>query len=254
VLWLDRFTPAEMLGFANYLRVPIHPVETPPPVEGAIDVAAELWRAIGRKRAQIASFAVVGLIGLALTIFLAVVAFQSVNEWSAYQRAGTCPQPPSDPLSCRLETGATVTGVDVRQSYTGVYLHFSQDVLFGVVDHRSKFVWLLLGSRPQPPVVAGRTAMVEVFDRQAVTVVNGAYTRDYQVMKSNANWWYVVVPAVIPVFMGVLAYGSWRGNVSGYVESDEERAKRKRSAHVSWPHWLSPVGRVGSRLWMAWVG
>ena len=91
LLWVDRFTPREMLSFANSLGVQIRAVETPPPVEEAIDAASARWRAVGRRRAQVATFAVVGLIGLALTIFLAVVALRSVNEWSG--TSGRAPAP-----------------------------------------------------------------------------------------------------------------------------------------------------------------
>lgn len=253
VLWVDRFTPAEMLSFANYLGVQIRPVETPPPVEEEIDAANERWRAVGRRRAQVGTFAVVGMIGLALTVFLAVVGLRSVNEWSAYQRAGTCTDPPSDPLVCRLQTDATVTAVKPNQSWIGVDLRFSQDLL-ATGDHRSAFVWLPPASHPQSPLAAGKTVRAEVFNRNYITALNGAYTRDYQTMKSNANWWYAAVPAIIPIVMGFLAYASSRGDVSGYVESDEERTKRKRSRRVSWPRWLRPLDRAGSRLWIAWVG
>lgn len=253
VLWVDRFTLAEMLSFANYLGVPIGPVETPPPVEEAMDAANERWRAVGRRRAQVATFALVGLIGLALTIFLAVIAQRSVSEWSAYQRAGTCTDPPSDPLACRLEADATLTAVKPNQSWIGVNLRFSQDLL-ATGDHRSAFVWLSSGSHPHPPLAAGKAVTAEVFNRNYITGLNGAYTRDYQTMKSNATWWYAAVPAIIPIFMGFLAYASSRGDVSSYVESDEERTKRKRTKRVSWPRWLRPVGRAGSRLWIAWVG
>jgi len=253
LLWVDRFTTAEMLSFANYLGVQIRPVETAPPIEEATDPANERWRAVGRRRAQVAAFAVVGLIGLALTIFLAVVALRSVSEWSAYQRAGTCTDPPSDPLACRLETTATLTAVKPNQSWIGVDLRFSQDLL-ATGDHRSAFVWLPPGSHPQPVLAAGKTVTAEVFNRNYITALNGAYTRDYQTMKSNATWWYAAVPAIIPIVMGFLAYASSRGDVSGYVESDEERTKRKRSKRVSWPRWLRPVDRAGSRLWIAWVG
>ena len=253
VLWVDRFSPAEMLSFANYLGVQIRPVETPPPVEDAIDAANERWRAVGRRRAQVGAFVVVGLIGLALTIFLAVVALRSVNEWSAYQRAGTCTDPPNDPLACRFEADATLTAVKPNRSWIGVDLRFSQDLL-ATGDHRSAFVWLPPGSHPQPPLAPGKTARAEVFNRNHITAVNGAYTRDYQTMKSNATWWYAAVPAIIPVVMGFLAYASSRGDVSGYVESDEERTKRKGSRRVSWPRWLRPLDQAGSRLWIAWVG
>jgi hypothetical protein len=253
LLWVDRFTPAEMLSFANYLGVQIRPVETPPPIEGAIDAANQRWRAVGRRRAQVATFAVVGLIGLGLTIFLAVVALRSINEWSAYQRAGTCTGLPRDPLACRIETIATLTAVKPKQSWIGVDLRFSQDLL-STGDHRSAFVWLPPGSHPQPALAAGMTVTAEIFNRNYITALNGAYTRDYQTMKSNATWWYAAVPAIIPIVMGFLAYASSRGDVSGYVESDEERAKRKRSKRVSWPRWLRPVDRAGSRLWIAWVG
>jgi hypothetical protein len=253
LLWVDRFTPAEMLSFANYLGVQIRPVETLPPIVGAIDAANERWRAVGRKRAQVATFAVVGLIGLALTIFLAVVALRSVSEWSAYQRAGTCTDLPSDPLACRIETDATLTAVKPNQSWIGVDLRFSQDLL-ATGDHRSAFVWLPPGSHPQPALATGKTVTAEIFNRNYITALNGAYTRDYQTMKSNATWWYAAVPAIIPIVMGFLAYASSRGDVSGYVESDEERTKRMRSKRVSWPRWLRPVERAGSRLWIAWVG
>lgn len=194
-----------------------------------------------------------GLIGLALTIFLAVVTLRSVNEWSAYQRAGTCTDPPSDPLACRLETDATVTEVKPNRSWIGVDLRFSQDLL-ATGDHRSAIVWLPPASHPQPPLTAGETVTAEVFNRNYITALNGAYTRDYQTMKSNATWWYAAIPAIIPIVMGFLAYGSSRGDVSGYVESDEERAKRKRSERVFWPRWLRPLDRAGSRLWIDWVG
>jgi hypothetical protein len=253
VLWVDRFTSAEMLSFANYLGVPIRAVESPPSVEEAIDAANERWRAVGRKRAQVAAFAVVGLIGLALTIFLAVVALRSVSEWSAYQRAGTCTDPPSDPLACRLQAKATVTDVKPNQSWTGVDLRFSGDLLASG-DHRSAFVWLPPASHPQPPLAAGQAVTAEVFNRTQITALNGAHTRDYQTMKSNASWWYAAVPAVIPVVMGFLAYGSSRGDVSGYVDSDEHRMKRNGPKHMLWPRWLRPLGRAGSRLWIAWVG
>jgi hypothetical protein len=253
LLWVDRFTPAEMLSFADYLGVQIRPVETPPPVEGAIHASNERWRAAGRKRAQVATFAVVGLIGLALTIFLAVVALRSVSEWSAYQRAGTCTNPPRDPLACRLETDATLTAVTPNQSWISVDLRLSQDLL-ATGDHRSAFVLLPPGSHPQPALAAGKTVTAEVFNRNYITALNGAYTRDYQTMKSNATWWYAAVPAIIHILMGFLAYASSRSDVSGYVASDEERTKGKRSRRVSWPRWLRPVDRAGSRLWIAWVG
>jgi hypothetical protein len=253
LLWVDRFTPAEMLSFASYLGVQIRPVETPPQVDGAIDAANERWRAIGRRRAQVATFALVGLIGLALTIFLTVVALRSVSEWSAYQRAGTCTDPPGDPLACRLETDATLTAVKPNQSWIGVDLHFSRDLL-AAGDHRSAFVWLPPESHPQPPLAAGKTVTAEVFNRNYITALNGAHTRDYQTMKSNATWWYAAVPAIIPIVMGFLAYASSRGDVSGYVASDEERTKRKRSKRLWWPRWLRPVDRAASRLWITWVG
>jgi hypothetical protein len=253
LLWVDRFTPAEMLSFANYLGVEIRPVETPPPVEGGTAAANQRWRAVGSRRAQVATFAVLGLIGLALTIFLSVVVLRSVSEWSAYQRAGTCTGLPRDPLACRIETIATLTAVKPEQSWIGVDLRLSQDLL-STGDHRSAFVWLPPGSHPQPALAAGMTVTAEVFNGNYITAVNGAYTRDYQTMKSNASWWYAAVPAIIPIFMGFLAYASWKGSVSGYVVSDEERTKRVRSKPVSWPRWLRPVERAVSRLWIAWVG
>ena len=253
LLWVDRFTPAEMLSFANYLGVQIRPVETPPLVDEAIDAANKRWRAVGRRRAQVATFAVVGLIGLALTIFLAVFALRSVSDWSAYERAGTCTDPPSDPLACRLEIDATLTAVKPNQSWIGVDLRFSQDLL-ATGDHRSAFVLLPPASHPQPPLAAGKTVTAEVFNRKYITALNGAYTRDHQLMKSNATWWYAAVPAIIPIFMGFLAYASSRGDVSDYIQSDEVRTKRKGSRGVFWPRWLRPVDRAGSRLWIAWVG
>jgi len=253
LLWVDRFTRAEMLSFAEYLGVQIRSVETPPPVGEAIDTANQRWRAVGRRRAQVAAFAVVGLIGLALTIFLAAVALGSISEWSAYQRAGTCTDPPIDPLACRLEADATLTAVKPNQSWIGVDLRFSQDLL-ATGDHRSAFVWLPPGTHPQPLLAAGNTVRAEVFNRNYITALNGAYTRDYQTMKSNANWWYAAAPAIIPIFMGFLAYASSRGDVSGYGESHAERAQRKRSKRVPWPDWLRPLGRAGSRLWIVWVG
>jgi hypothetical protein len=253
VLWVDRFTSAEMLSFANHLGVQIRAVESPPPAEGAIDAANERWRAVGRKRAQVAAFAVVGLIGLALTIFLAVVALRSVSEWSAYQRAGSCTDPPSDPLACRLQASATLIDIKPNQSWTGVDLRLTRDLLASG-DHRSAFVWLPPGSHPQPPLVAGQGVTAEVFNSNRITALNGAQTRDYQTMKSNASWWYAAVPAIIPVVMGFLAYGSSRGDVSGYVDSDEQRMKRMGPRRVLWPRWLRPLSQAGSRLWIAWVG
>lgn len=250
LLWVDRFSAQQMHSFANYLGVDVSPVDTPPPVEAETDAVDERWRAVGRKRAQVGAFATVGLLGLAMTIFLAVVAFRSVSEWSAYQRGGVCTQPPSDPLSCRLEATATVTAVQQSRGWTGVHLSFSQDTLAGG-DHRSVFEWLLPGTHPQPAPVAGQAATVEVFNGSDVTAVNGAQTRDYQTMKSNATWWYVLVPIIIPIVMGWFAYGSWKSDVTGFERSEGSRRKTRRRQS---PVWLRPLARLGGRLWMAWVG
>jgi hypothetical protein len=103
-------------------------------------------------------------------------------ELAAYGKAPLCKQASAEPLACRFDTAAVVTGFAARGH---IELRFPTNV---PTVHRSR-TWLRLanGAAPDPAFAVGDMVQIEVFDGYLMAI-NGAHTDDFAILESNASW------------------------------------------------------------------
>lgn len=221
VLWVDRFTPAQMGSFASFLGIPMRPVSVAPSKNAVADASVKANAIRGERRSFIVWMAVCAVIGLAFTVGAAFWAVHSGAELAAYERAPLCEQASADPKACRFDTPALVTGFSARGH---IDIRFPADV--PTLRFRTTYVRLAGGPAPDPPFGVGDTVQIEIFDGY-LTSINGAPTDGLANIQSNASWLLVAGAGlffVIPLLGMALG---WKGPDSWFATKTAPAAPSK---------------------------
>jgi hypothetical protein len=182
LLWVDRFAPPRMGSFASYLGVPMRSVSVAPLRKSSADAAMKSSAIAGSRRTGIVLMAGCAVLGLAFSLGSVFWGIHARAELAAYKRAPLCEKASADPLTCRFDTPAVVTGFSARGH---IDISFPTDV--ATFHHRDTFVRLANGATPNPQLAVGDTVQIEVFDG-FLMAINGAPTDDFAILESNASW------------------------------------------------------------------
>lgn len=221
VLWVDRFMPGQMASFAAYLGIPLRPVSVAAPTSATADAVVKTNAISGERRTWFIVMAVCALVGLAGTVGAVWWARHSGAELAAYQRAPLCEKASTDPLACRFEVPAVVTGwsssgrIDIRFPAAVPTFH-----------HSTTWVRLGNGSAPNPPFGVGDTVQIEVFDGYLLAI-NGAATDELGTLVSNSSWLLILGAGFflgMPLLAMVLI---WKGPASWFESRSAPAAAAK---------------------------
>lgn len=223
VLWVDRFTPAQIGSFASHLGVPMRSVSVAPVTSASADAAVKANAIVGERRTWMVVMAVCAVLGLALTVWAAVWTVHSAAELAAYRRAPLCEHASADRLACRFDVPAMVTALNANGR---IDIRFPTDV--PTFPHPTTWVRIGNGATPEPGFGVGDTVQVEVFDGNLMAI-NGAQTDTPSSLESNNKWFVVFLAAgffvVVPVVAIVMC---WKGPSSWFV-SQAPAAKPSKS-------------------------
>ena len=211
VLWADRFTPARMASFASYLGIPMRPVSVAPSKNVGADAAVKANAIVGARRTSMVVMAVCALVGLAATVGAVFWSRQDGAVLAAYQRAPLCRQASADPLACRFDAPAVVTGFSARDH---IDIRFPTDV--PTFHHSTTWVRMGAGAQPNPPFAVGDTVQIEVFDGYLLAI-NGAATDELGTLVSNASWLIIAGAGFFLVMPLIAIVMIWKGPDSWFM-------------------------------------
>ncbi|HVS06961.1 MAG TPA: hypothetical protein VHK65_12490 [Candidatus Dormibacteraeota bacterium] len=211
LLWVDRFTPARMGSFASYLGIPLRPVSAAPSKNGSADAAMKASAIAGSRRAGIVLMAGCAVAGLAFTLGSVFLGIHDRAELAAYERAPLCERASADPLTCRFDTPAVVTGFSARGH---IDIRLPTDV--PTVNRSRTWIRLANGAAPDRAFAVGDTVQIEVFDGYLMAI-NGAHTDDFAILESNASWLTVALAGLFLLLPLIAMVLCWKGPDSWFV-------------------------------------
>ena len=247
VLWVDRFTPPRMGSFASYLGIPMETASVAPPKSAGSDAAVRARAIAGSRRSGMVAMSICAAISLAGTIGAVFWVRHEGAVLTAYQRAPLCDQPSADPLVCRFDAPAVVTGVNTDRGR--IEIRFLSAV--PGFSHETTWVRILSGEVPDPGFGIGNSVQIEIFDGRTMAI-NGAKTDGFDTLRSNASWLLVPGAGFFLAFSLIGLAVSLKGPDSWFVSRSPAAAAPKLTPGN--PPAVSPTGGLAHRLWVAWVG